>query len=151
MNVEVDGDKIQISVHSFIQSNGKLKVIFGDSTIFEQDVPFQPMVLHSFQLNHPYQTDFEVIVENLDLHYLSNPSPIRIDRPYQLEQSILTDLSDGDQKFHAGYEFLKERHYQKAQDLFEEILEKSPNHLDANKGMADLYFCLLYTSPSPRD
>ena len=140
MNVEVDGDKIQISVHSFIQSNGKLKVIASDSTIFEQEVPFQPMVLHSFQLNHPYQTDFEVIVENLDLHYLSNPSPIRIDRPYQLDQSILTDLSDGDQKFYAGYELLKERHYQKAQKLFEEILEKSPNHLDANKGMADLYF-----------
>jgi len=37
------------------------------------------MILHSFQLRKPYDTDFEVVVEELDLHYRSNP--LRIDRP----------------------------------------------------------------------
>ena len=45
------------------------------------------MILHSFQLRKPYDTDFEVIVEELDLHYRSNP--LIIDRPYKLDEKLL--------------------------------------------------------------
>jgi len=94
--------------------------------------------LHSFQLRKPYDTDFEVIVEELDLHYRSNP--LIIDRPYKLDEKIINETRAVDQKYFQGYELLKERRYQQAQDFFEEILDKNPNHLNANKGMADLYY-----------
>ena len=86
----------------------------------------------------PFETDFEVIVEELDLHYRSNP--LKIDRPYKLDEKIINEIGVLDQKYYQGYELLKERKYQQAKNLFEEVLDKNPNHLNANKGMADLYY-----------
>ena len=86
MNVEVDGDGILINVHSFIKSNGLIKLVSDDNILFEKEIPFQPMILHSFKLRKPNDTDFEVIVEELDLHYRSNP--LKIDRPYKLDEKI---------------------------------------------------------------
>ena len=96
------------------------------------------MILHSFKLRKPNETDFEVIVEELDLHYRSNP--LKIDRPYKLDEKIINEIGVLDQKYYQGYELLKERKYQQAKNLFEEVLDKNPNHLNANKGMADLYY-----------
>ena len=140
MNIEREGDDIQINLHSFIKSKGKIKVSASEKIIFEQEALFEPMIQHSFQLIHPQNNHFEITVEGLDLYYNSDPLKIRVDRPYILDETILSDMSEEDKKFHAGYEFLKERQYQKAQELFEQVLKKAPNHLDANKGMADLYF-----------
>jgi len=138
MNVEVDGDGILINVHSFIKSNGLIKLVSDDNILFEKEIPFQPMILHSFKLRKPNETDFEVIVEELDLHYRSNP--LKIDRPYKLDEKIINEIGVLDQKYYQGYELLKERKYQQAKNLFEEVLDKNPNHLNANKGMADLYY-----------
>ena len=140
MNIEREGDDIQINLHSFIKSKGKIKVSSNEKIIIDQEALFEPMIQHSFQLIHPQNDHFEITVEGLDLYYNSDPLKIRVDRPYILDQTIVSDMSEEDQKFNAGYEFLKEREYQKAQELFEQVLKKSPNHLNANKGMADLYF-----------
>ena len=53
---------------------------------------------------------------------------------------MLNSISDQDQQFLEGNELLKERRYLEAENLFIKVLSDSPNHLDANSAMADLYF-----------
>ena len=108
MNIEREGDDILVNLHSFIKSKGKIKVSSNEKIIIDQEALFEPMIQHSFQLIHPQNDHFEITVEGLDLYYNSDPLKIRVDSPYILDQTIVSDMSEEDQKFNAGYEFLKE-------------------------------------------
>ena len=45
----------------------------------------------------------------------------------------------------------KEHNYSQAIDCFTRCLKYDPRHFEAHYNLANLYACLLYTSPSPRD
>ena len=139
MNVKVEDGEVDIKLHSFIGQMGTLKVVSGSEIIMSQSVKFEPMILHSFTIEKP-KGDFDVIIEALDLHYRSNPDPIRFDRSFKMNETVLAAVPDAERKYLEGYELLKERRYAEAEELFQKVLSKNPHHLNTNKGMADLFF-----------
>jgi len=138
MNVEIN-ENIEIKLHSFINKVGTLKIISDNQILMSESLNFIPMKLHSFSIQKPSKS-FEVIVQELDLHYRSDPKAIEFDRSFEIDQAVLTSLPKLESQYLEGYELLKERRYAEAQKLFKDILAKEPNHLNANKAMADIYF-----------
>ena len=138
MNVEIN-DSLEIKLHSFINKKGTIKVISDEQTLMTKTINFKPMQLHTLSLINP-QKSFDVIVEELDLHFRSNPKAIQFDRSFKIDKSVLNSIPEIELKYLEGYELLKERRYYEAENLFQKVLSKAPNHLDANSAMADLYF-----------
>ena len=81
---------------------GTLKVVSGSEIIMSQSVKFEPMILHSFTIEKP-KGDFDVIIETLDLHYRSNPDPIRFDRSFKMNEIVLAAVPDAERKYLEGY------------------------------------------------
>ena len=72
-----------------------------------------------------------------------DPKTLQFNRSFKVDKSVLNSISEEDQQFLEGNELLKERRYLEAENLFIKVLSNSPNHLDANSAMADLYFRAL--------
>ena len=138
MNVEVENGKINIKLHSFIQTAGTIKVVSKGRNIFTAELDLLPREIH--EVTADYAHDFEVVFSELDLHYYSNPNVNRLDRSYNTKPEVIAAISKSDQDYRLGFEYLKERKHEKAETLFKSILRTNPNHLSANNAMADLYF-----------
>ena len=138
MNVVIN-DSLEIKLHSFIKKKGTIKVLSDKEILMMKTINFKPMELQKLTLKNP-QKSFNVVVEELDLFFSSDPKDIQFDRSFKANESVLNSISKQEQQFLEGYELLKERRYLEAENLFNQILSNSPNHLDANSAMADLYF-----------
>ena len=138
MNVLVN-DSLKIKLHSFINKKGTIKVISGKDILKTKTINFKPMELHALSLLNP-QKPFEVKVEELDLHYRSDPKTSQFDRSFKTDTSVSSSIPEQDIQNLEGYELLKERRFAEAEKIFKKILFKMPNDLNANSSMADLYF-----------
>ncbi|MEA1882682.1 MAG: DUF5107 domain-containing protein [Candidatus Marinimicrobia bacterium] len=138
MNVEIANGQIEIKLHAFITITGTVDVVSNRQIIHSESLLFTPREVQSLTLDH--RGEFEVIVAELDLHYQSDSKVNTLDRSYKLNQEVMDALPELDRQYFQGNEYLKERKYDLAEDLFLSVLESNPHHLDANKGMADLYF-----------
>lgn len=138
MDVEVEDNQIRIKLHSFIPKDGDIIVMSSGKTIHSESISFMPREVHEISTIH--NGVFEVIVPALDLHYHSDPILNRLDRSYETDSFVINAMTSLDRETLQGNEYLKERKYDEAEDLFTSVLKKDPHHLDANKGMADLYY-----------
>ena len=138
MNVELN-DSLEIKLHSFINKKGTLKVLSDEEILVTKTINFIPMQLHSLNLAKPSKS-FDVVVEELDLYFHSDPKTLQFNRSFKVDKSVFNSISEQDKQFLEGYELLKERRYLEAENLFIKVLSNSPKHLDANSAMADLYF-----------
>ena len=142
LNVEpsLDGNNISIKLHSFIHTKGNIKILTNKKLIFSKEIDFRPMEIHTLSVDNPFIDSLEIIVSDLNLHFDARSNSKLLERPFTLDESAISNMSESDQEYFKGYELLKERFYQEAKDIFEKILLKEPYHLDTRKAMAELYY-----------
>ena len=140
MYVNKTDNKIQVNVHSLAERKGEINILSGGEAIFSQQVKFQPMELNSFAILHETANEYEVVIDELDLHYYSNPNKLQLKRPFNTDPGVLAAVSKTDKQLNQGMEYLKARRYEQAEKSFEDILIENPLNSGALKGMADLYY-----------
>ncbi len=139
MHVQKDGNTLTIGINAFQSCSGKIEVIANDEVLFSQPVQLSPMEDYSRQITLDLPEDYEIKVDELDLHFYSNPKVLKLDRPFH-QGSWPSEISSGEKLYRAGMEDVKFRLYESGLEKFRECLVLDPFHSDAMVAIADIYY-----------
>lgn len=140
MNIEEHSDSLTIALHSFIPADGTLLIKSNSKTLFEKKINFKPMKIHKITFKDSIPNEYEIDVRALNLHATSNSKANELNRKFKLNKEYFSSINEIDQKYFNGYELLKERRYESARKIFENNLDKDPNHHASRMALSDLMF-----------
>ena len=140
MNVEEFSDSITIKIHSFIPKKGTVTLSSNSKTLLSENIGFEPMKVHKITYKDSTIKDYEIKVSALNLYATTNAKSLALSRQFKLKEDYFSSMSQLDREYFNGYELLKERRYDKARTIFENILDKNPNHHSSRIALSDLMF-----------
>jgi tetratricopeptide (TPR) repeat protein len=83
--------------------------------------------------------DFEIIVEKLDLHYLSNKSNNKIKRSFSSNNEV-KEYPSYQKLYNEAKENMSYREYDKAKEKFQKIVDHDKYNLEAVSNLGELYY-----------
>jgi Tfp pilus assembly protein PilF len=137
LNVRLENGKLQISINALSFAPAKLKVISEGKVIYTEDKEFKPMEVYKTSVALGVNTDYEVVVEGMDLQY--NPAKRNlIRRPFI--STMPSDITTAASLYQEGMELKEERSYRQAKELFKKCLQKDPMYIDAMSALTEIYY-----------
>lgn len=137
MNVKSESEKLLVAINSLAFVQAKITVRSGGNVILTEDKSFTPMDVYKTSVPLSSGTDYEVVVEGMDLQY--NPAARNlIKRPFvsTMPKDILTASS----LYQEGMELKENRNYSPAKGLFIKSLQEDPLYIDAMVALTELYY-----------
>ena len=129
---------MNIGINALSQEDGTLVVRAGGQELLRKPIALKPAEVWQESLAIPAGSEFEVIVEELDLFYTSDPQENKLKRPFNYSQFEQVDEST--EAYRQGLEDLQYREFRKARASFEKCLEQNPSHVEARVWLAELLF-----------
>ncbi|HUX97359.1 MAG TPA: DUF5107 domain-containing protein [Bacteroidales bacterium] len=137
MHAAVENGKLMLGVNSFVFGEGKVIVKSGGKVVFSEIKTFKPMDVFKTSVAVSNNTDYEVIVEGMDLQY----SPVTrkvLKRPFvsTMPKNLVTAAT----LYQEGTELKEARNYVQAEEMFKKCLEKDPLYIDALAALTEVYY-----------
>lgn len=139
MNVEESGDKIQIGINAFQASEAQLKILSDGKVLHSETIKLAAMEVFNKTYDSKGAKDFEVILEELDLHYTSDPRDRLIERPFDMAPFPKTTNS-AEKLYKEGMEAYKYREYAKAKTKFDQALANEPRHAGTRVALGEFHY-----------
>ena len=139
MNVKEKEGRVEIGINCFQETDAELLIVSQGKTLVKESLRLGAMEVFNKSYDLKGSANVEVIVEELDLHYTTNPKDRLIERPFDRE--IFPEIQNSAEKlFLEGIEEYKYRNYALAKDKFEQALQFEPRHIAAMNALAELHF-----------
>lgn len=139
MNVEETGDQIQVGINTFQESEGVLQILGDGKELYREEVSLEAMEVFLKNYDRKGAKEIEVKLEDLDLHYTSDPTDRLIERPFDAAPFPQTTNS-AEKLYKEGMEAYKYREYAKAKTKFEQALEYEPRHSEVMIALGEYYY-----------
>lgn len=139
LHVEQSDKQLQIGINALEQASGTLRIFQGDQLLKEQKITLAPMDVFKESIAWP-QSDqaFRISVEEMGLHYDSDPQKLKLKRPFL--KPDLPATPPAELHYRAGMEWMDFREYDKAEKSLKACLADNPAHLEALSALAELYY-----------
>lgn len=132
-----ENDSLKVGINAFANVNGSLKIRSGGKEIFSMEVNFKPMDVFRTSIPLNTKTDYDVIVEGMDLHF--NPSSRQLlKRPFV--SSMPRDLITPASQYQEGMQLKNQRKYGKAGEAFKKCVAIDPLYIDAYAAMSEIFY-----------
>ena len=139
MNVEKQDGQLVLSLNAFQKSTGQAEIRSTGEILAQWDFSVLPLEPYRKVMDWPTDDPFEIIIEELDLHYFSQPQVNRIKRPFQNDQKDY-DLNSSERYYRAALEDVKFRVFDRAEEKFNKVLAIEPQHLETLVHLGELCF-----------
>lgn len=138
MNVSTKDGVLTIGLNSFIKTKATLQIYADGKLKHEAALDVEPMVVFSKDINIAGAEKYQVVINELDLNYTSDPNDLLIERPFHTPK---VDLNNSTEKLYkSGWEDLKYREFEAAKEKFAQVLKSDPYHIEAMLGMGELLY-----------
>ncbi|CAN5542122.1 DUF5107 domain-containing protein [soil metagenome] len=139
INVEKNGNSLNIHFNALQKISGDLVVKTGDKEVFKEKLSMAPMEVITKQITIASGEDkIEISIGSQQVFISAKVDPFKLDRPYKKEKSA--PLSPVEQLNADARENYITRNYTKARELYEKCLELDPGHQEARTGLAELLY-----------
>ena len=143
LHVLNDGNELTIGINALAKSTGTLKVTVDGNNVLEEKLSMNPMDVLSKQVTVPGQGLIKIDIDEMDLHFSSDPEANFIKRPFESEANF--SLNDPTNQYHQGFELMEDREYEKAKEVFNKVLEVDAFHQLTLLALAEMdYQSALY-------
>lgn len=133
----VENGKLQVGVNSFAFAVGKIIIKSEGKVVFTEIKKFKPMDVFKTTVAVTGNSDYEVIVEGMDLQY--SPATRKVlKRPFV--STMPKDLVTAATLYQEGMELKEARNYLKAEEVLKKCLAKDPLYIDAMAALTELYY-----------
>lgn len=138
MHVTRSGDTVSIGINALANASGKLLVKTNGREVLSKGISLTPTEVLTESVFVAEGSEFEVLVEEMDLHYQSASLENQLKRPF--EHPELSEVNASTESYRQGLEDLQFREFSKAQTAFEKCLEQDPSHVEARVALAEVLF-----------
>ncbi len=138
MHVTRNNGQVTIGINALANAAGTMVVKTKDRELLRKEVSLTPTEIATETISLPANTNFEVIVEEMDLHYSSASDHNQLKRPFEFPD--FNELSKSTEAYRQGLEDLQFREFRKARKSFETCLEQDPSHIEARTSLAEILF-----------
>lgn len=137
MHVQREGNQLTVGINALASASGTLQVKQADRVISEEQLNLQVMEVWSktYELTSGH---VDIVAPEMGLDYSSDPDRKRLKRPFQLHQT--QNVSEVEQLYIKGMEWLKYREYDQAMEAFLTCLERDESNQRAMVALAELYY-----------
>ena len=139
LNVIMTNDGLAIKLNPFIQVNSDLQVMVDNKIYYEEKLKLKPMDVHTSTVSIDQTLSYEIIIKELDLHYVSDPNKKQIKRSFSTDDNFKS-LESTEKLFQQAKEDIAYREYDNARKNLESIINEDPYHLDARANLGELYY-----------
>ncbi|MDH3648437.1 MAG: DUF5107 domain-containing protein [Saprospiraceae bacterium] len=129
---------IDIGLNALQKDSGMLQVTQDGLILYEEKISMRPMDVYRKSITCECTDNFEIRIDQMDLHYRSNPDKKEVDRPFDPDPNYDAESRHTNRTYRRGWEALKYREFDDAATLWSKCLEEDPFHKDALIGMAEL-------------
>ncbi len=137
IHTAVENGKLLIGVNSFAFATGKIVVKSEGKILFTEEKKFNPMDVFKSSVDLNNSTDYEVVIEGMDLQY-SPKTKKALKRPFV--STIPRDIVTPSSLYQEGMELKEARNYLKAEELLKKCLVKDPLYIDAMAALTEVYY-----------
>ena len=137
MHVESENGKLRIGINALAFTQGKLVVRSEGKIVFTEEKKFKPMDVYTTQVTLNTNSDYEVVVEGMELQYSPSKRQL-LKRPFvsDMPKDIITAAS----LYQEGMELKEQRNYPDAEDFLKKCLQKDPLYIDAYAALTELFY-----------
>ena len=139
MNVQLKDEDLHIGINPFQDSKATIELLSRGKIIQSNEIDLDAMDVYETSFDIEGLLDYEVRVDQLDLHYNSVPGENLLERPFSSGEE-LTDQLSVEQIYRMGMEDVKFRLFSDGMSRFEECLIQDPNHSGSLIAIADIYY-----------
>ena len=137
LHVDTKDGKLEVGVNSFAFVTGKIIIKSGGKVLLSEEKSFKPMDVFKTSVALSQGSDFEVIVEGMDLKH--NPKERKaLKRPFVSTMPI--DITTPTSLYQEGMENKEARNYIKAEEMLKKCLEMDPLYIDAMAALTEVYY-----------
>ncbi len=140
MHVDVADGRVAVGVEAFADVRDTLEVWAGAHRVAASPVSLGPLEPFEASFEAPAELPLRVRLPALHLDWSSDPSPLRLARPFTTDASARPAIPEADREAFEGREALKGRWYAQARRHFGRTLELERWHRDALLGLAELEY-----------
>ena len=138
MHVERKGNQLTLTIHTFVKCEAVLEINSKAKTIHQEPLSLDPMQVYKKELTLADEESFEIRVDEMGLHFTSDPDDLLIKRPFHSETPSKENTTE--KLYKSAREDMKFRLYSSAAEQFEKVLLEDPYHLDAMIALAELRY-----------
>lgn len=138
MHVARKNGQVNIGINGLERSTGTMVIKTGDRELLRKEITLDPAEVLMETLSIPESTEFEVVVEELDLQYKSSSQENHLKRPFEFSE--FQQVNSSTEAYRQGLEDLQYREFRKARKSFEECLEQDPSNIEARVSLAEILF-----------
>jgi Tfp pilus assembly protein PilF len=143
LHVTKEGNELTIGVNALAKSIGTLKVTADGDVLLEEKLSMNPMDVLSKKVTIPSQGLVKIDIDEMDLHFSSDPKANLIKRPFESDANF--SFNDPTYRYHQGFELMEDRAYEKAKEVFNKVLKADPFHQLTLLALAEMdYRSALY-------
>ena len=139
MNFKLDNDSIEIKINPFIKTNSILELFTNDKLLHTEKMNLEPMDVFISKIPLDISKPFEIIIQELDLHFISDNSQKNISRLFSTSKEIQS-INSVEKLFQQAKEDISYREFEKAKNKLSDIILKDPYHLQARAELGELFF-----------
>ncbi len=137
LHVQKIKNNIQVKINPFIEIDSEMIVLVDDKTHYQEKISLSPMDVFTTEFKVENDKKYEIIINDLDLHYISDKSVKRLDRSFSSENS---GISTDQRLLLEAKENISYRQYDEAKEKLEKLIEKDKYNLEAISYLGELYY-----------
>lgn len=130
-------DSLKVGINAFAKVQGRLIIKSEGKEILVKEVSLKPMDVFTNAIPLSITSDYEVVVEGMDLHY--SPSGRQfLKRPFisSMPKEVVTPAS----LYQEGLQLKNQRQYGKAGEALKKCLAADPLYIDAYASMSEILY-----------
>ncbi len=137
LHAKVADGKLHIGVNALAAVQGTIIVKSDGMVILSEDKAFKPMDVYKTSIPLSTTTDYEIVVEGMDLKYSTSKKEF-LKRPFvsTMPKEIVTSSS----LYQEGMQLKEARNYSRAKEVLLKCLDKDPLYIDAMVALTELYY-----------
>ncbi len=138
LNVTQEGNKVTIGINALETTKGTLTATIDGKNLLKEEISLKPMEVLIKNVNTNKSGILEVEVNEMDLHYSSDPEKNILKRPFTSVETA--DNNSAEALYRQGMELYEDRDFKKAKGKFKESLNVDPFHQPTLLAMAELFY-----------
>ena len=139
MNIERNNDSLIIKLNPFIKITSNLQIIVEGKLYHNEKIDLYPMDVLISKIILDKSKNFEIMIKDLDLHFISESNHNKISRSFTSSKT-LKSKNTTEKIYQKAKEDIGYREYEKAQKKFHQIISKDPYHLRSRAELGELCF-----------
>jgi len=137
LHVQKIKNNIQVKINPFIEIDSEMIVLVDDKIHYQEKISLSPMDIFTTEFKVENDKKYEININDLDLHYISDKSVKRLDRSFSSDNS---GISTDQRLLLEAKENISYRQYDEAKEKLEKLIEKDKYNLEAISYLGELYY-----------